>query len=101
VQIRGASGFLLIADGTRPDTVDMAIALEKKVTEIIGRVPFIFVLNKIDLTDEWVVAVDAVDALRQRGWDVRFSSAKTGAGVDEIFFDLARRLISDGGEVDA
>lgn len=43
-QIRGASGFLLVADGTRLDTVDMAIALEKKVTEIIGQVPFIFVL---------------------------------------------------------
>jgi small GTP-binding protein len=100
-QIRGASGFLLVADGTRLDTVDMAIALEKKVTEIIGRVPFIFVLNKIDLTEEWVVAVDTVDALRQRGWDVRFSSAKTGAGVEEIFFDLASRLISDGGDVDA
>lgn len=57
--------------------------------------------NKIDLTEEWAVALDAVDALRQRGWDVRFSSAKTGAGVDEIFFDLASRLIPDDGAVDA
>lgn len=101
MQIQGASGFLLVADGTRLDTVDMAIALEKKVSEIVGKVPFIFVLNKIDLTEEWIVDVDAVNALRRRGWDVRFTSAKTGAGVDEIFFDLASRLIPDDGEVDA
>lgn len=97
-QVLGASGFLLVADGTRPDTLDIAIALQRKVFEILGPVPFIFVLNKADLVEDWKINADIMDRLGQRGWDVRISSAKTGQGVEEIFLDLSRRLIQDSGE---
>ena len=100
-QVRGASGFLLVADGTRADTIDIAIALQKKVSEILGPVPFIFAVNKQDLVEQWCVAPEVADTLRERSWDVRFSSAKTGAGVEEMFLDLASRLIADGGTTDA
>lgn len=98
-QIVGASGFLLVADGTRPDTLDIAIALQRKVLEILGPVPFIFVFNKADLFEDWKISPDIMDKLRQRGWDVRISSAKTGQGVEEIFLDLSALLIQDGGEI--
>jgi small GTP-binding protein len=97
-QIQGASGFVLVADGTRPDTLDIAIALQRKIFEILGPVPFIFALNKADLVEDWKVGADITEKLRQRGWDVRISSAKTGQGVEEIFLDLSRRLIRDDGE---
>jgi len=100
-QVRGASGFLLVADGTRADTIDIAIALQRKVSEILGPVPFIFAVNKQDLVEQWCVAPEVADTLRERSWDVRFSSAKTGAGVEEMFLDLASRLIADGGTTDA
>lgn len=100
-QVRGAGGFLLVADGTRADTVDIAIALKKKVTEILGEVPFIFTLNKYDLVEQWCVDPEVTDALRQRGWDIRYSSAKTGACVEEMFLDLASRLIGSDGAIDA
>jgi small GTP-binding protein len=100
-QVRGASGYLLVADGTRADTIDIAIALQRKVTEILGPVPFIFAVNKHDLIEQWCVGPEATDALRQRGWDVRYSSAKTGAAVEEMFLDLASRLIGSDGEIDA
>ena len=100
-QIRGASGFLLVADGTRPDTFDIAIALQRKITEILGQVPFIFTINKHDLVEQWCVGPEVTDALRQRGWDVRYSSAKTGAGVEEMFQDLAGRLVRHDGAIDA
>ena len=101
-QILGASGFLLVADGTRPDTVDLAIALQQKVLQILGQVPFIFALNKVDLVDEWKPNTDEMAVrLTQKGWDVRLTSAKTGQGVEEIFTDLATRMIQTSGEVDA
>ena len=100
-QVREASGFLLVADGTRADTIDIAIALQRKVSEILGPVPFIFAVNKQDLVEQWCVAPEVADTLRERSWDVRFSSAKTGAGVEEMFLDLASRLIADGGTTDA
>jgi small GTP-binding protein len=97
-QLLGASGFLLVADGTRPDTLDMAIALQRKAFEILGPVPFIFVLNKNDLIDEWNVDTETMARLQQQGWDVRLSSAKTGEGVEEMFLDLSKRLIQSGGK---
>jgi 50S ribosomal subunit-associated GTPase HflX len=100
-QVRGASGYLLVADGTRVDTVNIAVALQKKVTEILGEVPFIFALNKYDLVEQWCVGPDVTDGLRERGWDVRYSSAKTGACVEEMFLDLATRLIGSDGATDA
>ncbi|WP_260705148.1 Rab family GTPase [Edaphobacter flagellatus] len=95
-QILGASGFLLVADGTRPETLDSAITLHQKVTDILGSVPFILALNKADLTEEWRVNTDMIEKLCQKGWDVRLSSAKTAQGVEEMFLDLARRLIQNG-----
>lgn len=100
-QVRGASGFLLVADGTRADTIDIAIALQIKVTEILGSVPFIFTVNKQDLLEQWCVGPEVLDSLRERGWDVRCSSAKTGAGVEQMFVDLASRLIDDEGATHA
>jgi small GTP-binding protein len=95
-QVLGAAGFLLVADGTRPNTLDIAIALQRRVTEILGPVPFIFALNKADLAEEWTVNAETTKRLSQRGWDVRLSSAKTGQGVEEMFFDLSRRLVQNG-----
>jgi signal recognition particle receptor subunit beta len=100
-QVRGASGFLLVADGTRADTIDIAIALQRKVSEILGPVPFIFAVNKQDLVEQWCVGPEVADTLRERGWDVRYSSAKTGTGVEEMFLDLAGRLIDSEGATDA
>ena len=100
-QVRGAAGFLLVADGTRADTIDLAIALQRKVSEILGPVPFIFAVNKQDLVEQWCVVPEVADTLRERGWDVRYSSAKTGTGVEEMFLDLASRLIGSEGETDA
>jgi small GTP-binding protein len=98
-QILGASGFLLVADGTRLETLDVAITLQQRVTDILGPVPFIFVLNKADLMDEWTLNSDILEELHQKGWDVRRSSAKTGQGVEEMFVDLARRMIHNNGEL--
>ena len=47
--LRGASGYLLVADGTRHATLETAAALQQKAESVIGRVPFLLLLNKADL----------------------------------------------------
>ena len=37
--LRGASGYLLVADGTRHATLDTAAALQQKAESVIGRRP--------------------------------------------------------------
>ena len=52
---RGAAGYLLVADGTRRATVERAIVLQKSAEAAVGKIPFVFALNKADLTEEWEV----------------------------------------------
>jgi small GTP-binding protein len=96
--LAGASGYLLVADGTRLDTIDSAMALQQKISSILGPVPFILALNKADLPERWAISPGSVGALKLAGWDIRTSSAKTGDGVEDIFQDLAGRLVRSPGE---
>ena len=101
LHVNGASGYLLVADGTSQETLEIAVRLRDELSAILGDVPFILVLNKNDLVEEWVIDFSEIDKLRTSGWDVRLSSAKSGEGVDQIFHDLAERLIEPEDELHA
>jgi len=92
-QLRGASGYILVVDGQRRATYETALDLQRRVGEAIGSVPFLCVLNKSDLRERWEVTEDDVEALRQSGWPVLFSSAKTGEGVEDVFQELATAIL--------
>jgi small GTP-binding protein len=92
--LRGAAGYVLVADGTRPSTLEVALSLRRRVEAEFGSLPFVLLVNKNDLKDQWAVRDEEVEALRQSGWWVRPTSARTGEGVDEAFGTLAERLAS-------
>jgi small GTP-binding protein len=93
--LRGASGYLLVADGTRRDTLYKALALQSRAEEAIGPVPFILLLNKSDLADMWEIDDREMAALEQKNWDVINSSAKTGQGVDDAFLALTKKMVEE------
>jgi hypothetical protein len=90
--LRGTSGYLLVADGTRSATLDTATNLQRKAESVVGRVPFLLLLNKADLNAKWEVDERALWKLADRGWHVVKTSAKTGVGVDDAFTKLAREM---------
>ena len=67
-------------------------ALQQKAEGVVGRVPFLLLLNKADLNAEWQIDDRALWKLAERGWPVLKTSAKTGAGVDDAFTKLARQM---------
>ena len=91
--LRGASGYLLVADGTRKATLEKAVGLEQKVREEVGVIPFVFVINKSDLIRDWELDPALQSQLTARGWTILRSSAKTGEGVEESFAQLARKIL--------
>lgn len=93
--LRGASGYLLVVDGTRKNTLEKAFNLQIKVENTIGTVPFILILNKWDLTDEWEINDVEINEVVQRGWIVMKTSAKTGLGVEESFEILANKILEN------
>jgi hypothetical protein len=96
--LRGASGYLLVVDGTRRYTLDKAFSLQDRVENSIGQVPFILLLNKLDLTDDWEIDDATLDSILQKKWIVIKSSAKTGLGVEEAFQKLTEKMLE---EIDA
>lgn len=91
--LRGAAGYLLVADGTRRDTLYKALEIQARAQETVGMVPFVFLINKSDLVHEWDIDEREITALEQKGWHIINTSAKTGASVEEAFVSLARRMM--------
>lgn len=91
---RGASGALFVVDGTRIDTLRSAIELKDKVIETTGEIPFIFVLNKADLEDEWEIDGRALDEINAKYSFVK-TSAKTGFGVEKAFQTITEMMLAD------
>ena len=91
--LRGASGYLLVVDGTRRETLDEAMALRARVEQVLGVIPYVILINKIDLTDSWEIQDQDLLPLADSGAIFLRTSAKTGEGVERAFNTLARKMI--------
>ncbi len=91
--LRDASGYLLVVDGTRPETLEHAIELQAETEGLLGARPFSTLLNKHDLEEQWRLDGERLAALRSRGWHLTPTSALTGEGVEDAFRQLGSRLI--------
>ena len=92
--LRGTDGYLLVVDGTRRVTLDLALDIQKRVAAaIVTAVPFMLVLNKSDLATQWDLDEKLLADLAAQGWTVLRASAKDGAGVEEAFMELSRRML--------
>ena len=90
--LRGAAGYFLVADGTRPETIAVAQSIHTRITAEIGTLPFVFLLNKADLQENWDLPAAAENAFQNEAIAIFRTSAKTGAGVEEAFEQLAHRI---------
>ncbi|MDX8397648.1 MAG: Rab family GTPase [Mariprofundaceae bacterium] len=91
--LRGAAGYLLVIDGTRKQTIDVALELHQRVKDEIGVLPVVFVLNKADLHDDWELTDSIEQQLKELGFPVLRSSALSGEGVEMAFSLLAEAVI--------
>ena len=91
--LRGAMGFFIVADGTRPETLEMAISLREAALNIAGEIPYCLLVNKFDLSDQWEITDAMLAPLATRGIPILRTSAKTGNGVDEAFTALTRKML--------
>jgi small GTP-binding protein len=92
-QVKDASGYLLVADGTRGRTLDIARDIQRRVEKEVGIRPFLLLVNKADLRDTWEIPESAWAELADTGWTVLETSAKSGERVEEAFLTLSSRML--------
>ncbi|TLZ45277.1 MAG: GTP-binding protein [Methanobacteriota archaeon] len=89
----GAQGVLAVCDVTRKETLKDLDDWVAAVVKVTGHVPIEFLANKADLKDEMEVSDSdvrrAADAYKA---PFLFTSAKTGANVEEAFSKLAQMI---------
>jgi small GTP-binding protein len=92
-QVRDASGYLLVVDGTRSRTLEVARSIQQRAEAEVGARPFILLVNKADLRETWEIPDSAWAELTNAGWTVLETSAKSGQHVEEAFLSLASRML--------
>lgn len=92
--VRGAHGIIYVVDGTRRETADQIFEIRGNITSLLGDVPSVIALNKIDLADDWQLTPDDERSISSKGVHVLRTSAKTGVGVEDIFTWLAVETLS-------
>lgn len=93
--LRGASGYIYVADGTRPTTLKAVEHLHDQITDAYGSTPNVLLVNKRDLGPDWEVSDERFDALATRYGDAYRTSAKTGDDVEQAITRLAELIIDN------
>ena len=93
-QVKDASGYLLVVDGTRSRTLDVARSIQERVKAEVGDRPFLVLVNKADLRETWEIPDSVWEELAAAGWTVLETSAKSGQHVEEAFLSLASRMLT-------
>lgn len=91
--IRGAAGYLLVIDGTRIETLERGIELISQVEHTLGKIPFVALLNKSDLSGQWNLQDEDIARLTAHGCKTIVCSALTGEGVETAFRTLAEQIL--------
>jgi small GTP-binding protein len=92
-QLRDAAGYLLVIDGTRAKTLEVARSIQQRVEAEIGVRPFLALINKVDLRETWEIPDSAWTELTDNGWSLLETIAKTGDHVEEAFLTLTSRIL--------
>lgn len=93
---RGAAGAIFVADLTNKGSMDNFQFWYKSFTRVRGTErPVIVLLNKLDLVDEQEFDKDYAKAILEDfgDFDVIYTSAKTGEGVERAFTATANAIV--------
>ncbi|MGQ4649425.1 GTP-binding protein [Lyngbya aestuarii] len=91
--LQGASGAIVVADVTRPETIEHIAERVNLFLAVNPKSPVIIALNKTDLvTQEEISTISQFDQIHQIIGTYQ-TSAKTGLHVDKIFQKLADKML--------
>ncbi len=90
--LRGAAGYILVVDGTRPKSLETGFSIQEKVRDAVGDIAHVVALNKADLEDQWQLTDQLISQFPVETRVFR-TSAKTGDNVESLFSTLAEQML--------
>ena len=97
--LMGATGFMLVIDGTRRDSIDSVKFLIDSAQQKLPEAPFFILVNKSDLTDQLLFEEKDQHFFESNDWPFIFTSAKTGENVEKAFNELISLTMPSGTKV--
>ena len=92
--IKGASGLFFVVDGTRGETLSVALMLRNTALDILGHdTPHVLIVNKEDISQNWEITDKVLTSLENSGLTLLKTSAKTGLNVELAFSSLASMMM--------
>ena len=93
--LQGTNGALILFDLTRKETYDHVNDWLKELTNYAGKVPFVLIGNKADLTDQRAVSEDEGRHLMSKTEAIEYieTSAKTGQKVEDAFEKIIKKVL--------
>ncbi len=96
----GAKGTIAVADLTRYSTLKELDDWVQGVFNVVGEIPVVFAINKIDLKDEVMILYgdkEIDQAVRAFEAPYYYTSAKTGENVEAVFRRLGTMVLAKEG----
>ena len=96
----GAKGTIAVCDLTRYSTLKELDDWVQGVFNVVGEIPVVFAINKIDLKDEVMILFgdkEIEQAVRAFGAPYYYTSAKTGESVESVFRRLGTMVLAKEG----
>lgn len=95
--LNGADGAIIVFDLTRVDTFKSLKFWHEKVTSIAGRIPYIFVGNKLDLEKSRNVRLSQVTTfIKRKSYPLYLeTSAKSGDKIEKLFARISEEMIKN------
>ena len=92
--LRGASGIILVLDGTRYNTLNATRQIMEIVETSIASTNFVLLINKLDLSSQWQIKDEHLLSLGIDSKNIFKTSAKTGENVEQAFQRLAELTLT-------
>lgn len=89
----GASGYFIVVDGLRKETLETGLELHEMAQKVLGDVPCLVLINKSDLIDQWEVTDEDCKELQNKGIHFVITSAKNGSMVENAFVELSKLML--------
>jgi len=96
----GSRGILAVCDLTRASTLRELDDWVQSVFSVVGEVPVVYAVNKVDLRDEAMMLFgerEIRQAIRAFDAPYFYTSAKTGESVEAVFRSLGESVLTRAG----